>query len=408
MRRSLELRQERTEVWEAMKAAHDAAEDRALTAEEQAAWERAEADLDRLDRETARHERAEAEAEAEAKAVLDAGRTSDLDDPTGGRGNPGPRATDEYRDAFRAYLRAGPGALGGEHSRALASSTGDVGGFLVAPEQFVADLIKAIDDEVHIRPLATIEQLVTAASLGVPSLDTDPSDADWTSEIATGAEDTAMKFGKRELVPHPLAKRIKVSNKLIRQRPDVEDIVRDRLAYKFAVSQEKGFLTGSGSQQPLGVFTASADGISTGRDEVIGSTIDITADGLIDTKFKLKAVYWRRARWLFHRDAMKRIRKLKDSQNQYLWQPGLASGQPDTILDVPYLVSEFAPNTFTTGKYVALIGDFAFYWIAEALDFQVQRLVELYAETNQVGFIGRAEVDGMPVLEEAFVRGKLA
>lgn len=187
---------------------------------------------------------------------------------------------------------------------------------------------------------------------------------------------------------------------------DPETMVRQRLAYKFAVSEEKGFLTGNGANQPLGLFTASADGISTGRDVQTGSSTDITADGLIDALYSLKEGYMRNARWMFHRDGIKRIRKLKDSQNQYLWQPGLSNGQPNTILDKPYVMSEYVPNTFTSAKYVGIVGDLSFYWIADALSMTVQRLVELYAETNQTGFIGRLETDGMPVLEEAFARLK--
>jgi HK97 family phage major capsid protein len=71
-------------------------------------------------------------------------------------------------------------------------------------------------------------------------------------------------------------------------------------------------------------------------------------------------------------------------------------------------MSEYVPNTFSSGNYVGVIGDFSYFWIAEALDMRVQRLVELYAETNQTGYIGRMEVDGMPVLEEAFTRVTLA
>ncbi|MGE6825815.1 phage major capsid protein, partial [Pseudomonas soli] len=77
-------------------------------------------------------------------------------------------------------------------------------------------------------------------------------------------------------------------------------------------------------------------------------------------------------------------------------------------LDVPYVISEFAPNTFTNGLYSGMIGDFSYYWIAEAVNLEIQRLVELYAESNQVGFIGRQEADAMPVLAEAFVRIKCA
>ena len=110
---------------------------------------------------------------------------------------------------------------------------------------------------------------------------------------------------------------------------------------------------------------------------------------------------------MWHRDALKRIRKLKDTDGQYLWQPGLQGGQPDRILDIPFLDSEFVPNTFTANQYVGILGDFKHYMIAEALDIEIQRLSELYAESNQIGFIGRYEGDGMPVLEEAFIRIKM-
>jgi HK97 family phage major capsid protein len=101
---------------------------------------------------------------------------------------------------------------------------------------------------------------------------------------------------------------------------------------------------------------------------------------------------------------VKQIRKLKDGAGQYLWQPGITADMLDEILGIPIIVSEYAPSTFTTGKYVGILGDFSYYWIADALDMQVQRLVELYATTNQVGYIARFETDGMPVLSEAFVR----
>ncbi len=316
---------------------------------------------------------------------------------------------DQFRKRY-GFLRRGLSNLIDPEVRALQADNDTAGGYVAAPQQFVAQLIKAVDDAVVIRGLATITRMDKAESLGVPSLDADPADADWTAEVDTGSEDTAMAFGKRELKPYPLAKRIKVSNKLLRVASiDVEAIVRNRLAYKFSVSEEKAFMTGSGANQPLGVFTASTDGIPTSRDVSTGnSATAIGADGLIEAKHALKPQYWGRSRWIFHRDALKQIRKLKDGNGDYLWQAGITNGQPDRILEVPYLLSEYAPNTFTTGLYVGIIGDFSFYWIAEALDIQIQRLVELYAEKNQTGFIGRIEVDGAPVLAEAFARVKLA
>ena len=127
---------------------------------------------------------------------------------------------------------------------------------------------------------------------------------------------------------------------------------------------------------------------------------------MIDALYNLKEPYQIKASWVMSREMIKRIRKLKDAQNQYLWQPGLASDKPGTILEKPFYMSEYVPNTFTSGNYVGMVGDFSFYWIADALDMSIQRLVELYAESNQVGFIARYEGDGMPVLEEAFSRMK--
>jgi HK97 family phage major capsid protein len=327
-------------------------------------------------------------------------------------------STPEQRDAAIQdvkALRAFNLSLAGEQSddpeiRALQVDSQEAGGYVVTPTRWLMMLIQAVDDQIFIRGLATKQTVANAQSLGFPSLDADPADADWTQEILTGSEDSTMDFGKRELYPHPLAKLLKVSNKLIRAGGiNVEQLVRERLAYKFAVPQEKGFLTGNGSGQPLGVFTASALGISTGRDVSTGNTTTgIQFDGLIEAKYTLKGAYWPRARWMFHRDGMKQIALLKDGEGQYIWRESVRAGEPDRVLNLPIMMSEFAPNTFTTGLYVGILGDWSRYWIADALSFQLQRLAELYAETNQIGFIGLLETDGMPVLEEAFVRVKLA
>jgi len=318
----------------------------------------------------------------------------------------------EMRAAFRRFV-GGKSPSEEAELRNLQMDLDTAGGFLVIPQQFAAELIAIVDNEVFIRQLATVMTLTSATTLGVPTRDVDIADSDWTSELTTGNEDTALVFGKRELQPHPLAKRIRISNKLLRAGAlDAESIVRDRLAYKFGVTQEKAFLLGSGAQQPLGVMvpTTNGSGISTARDIQTGSATNFTADGLINAKYFLKPQYWQNARWAFHRFAIQRIRQLKDTNGQYLWNPsgiGQASlevGVGDAILGLPYFISEYMPSTFTTGLYVGILGDFSFYWIVDALSMQLQRLVELYAATNQTGYIARAELDGAPVLEEPFVR----
>ncbi len=323
---------------------------------------------------------------------------------------------DDYRGAFGTWLKGRHGRYTPEQRNAinevrnLQADLDTQAGYLIPPLQFVNRLIKFVDDLVFIRGLSTKMTVTNAQSLGAPSLDSDPSDADWTAELLTGAEDSAMTVGRRDFSPYPLAKRIRISNKLLRLAPNVEGLVMQRFGYKFAVTEEKAFLTGSGAQQPLGVFTPSVYGISTARDVSTGNTTtDITADGLIEAKYGLKQPYMQSGslRWIFSRPAVKKIRKLKDGVGQYIWQAGLG-GTPDTLLDIPVLMSEYCPATFTTGLYVGILGDFSYYWIVESLNMQMQRLDELYAETNQTGFIARRELDAMPVLEEAFVRVKLA
>jgi HK97 family phage major capsid protein len=280
------------------------------------------------------------------------------------------------------------------------------GGYLIPPMQFVDTLIQAIDDKVFIRQRATVHQVVGSHSMGMPSLDADPANPVWTSELGTGDEDSSMAFGRRELVPKPLAKMIKISKKAIRARASIEALVKERLAYKFGITEENAFLNGSGVNQPLGLFTPSNDGIPTSRDVATGSSTNITGDALIDARYGVKDGYGEKGEWVLGRTGLKLVRKLKSSDNQYLWQPGLHGGNPSTILDRPYHLSEFSPDTWTTGLYVGLFGDLSYYHIADSLEMTFERLVELFALTNQNAYIGRLEADGMPVLAEAFVRLK--
>ncbi len=413
----LEKKKERQKLIVANRAMIDTAEEekRAFTAEEDEQYNKRDGDIDKLEGEIQRlqkqldRERELGEKEeSENRGNEERGEKRTLAQALQDRSIENIRDTEEYRNAFGDWLARGAEAITAEEYRAMQADSDIGGGYLVAPQQMVMELLKEVDDIAVIRQYARTHQLTKAASLGVPTLDKDADDWDWTAELRTGSE-TEIEFGKRELRPHPLAKRVKISNTLLRKAAmGPEQIVRERLAYKLGITQEKAYMTGDGVQKPLGVFTASADGISTDRDVSTGNTgTEIMPDGLIEAKYTLKQAYWSRARWIFHRDALKQIRKMKDGNGQYIWQPGISGGAPDRILELPYTASEFAPNTFSSGLYVGILGDFRYYWIVDALDMAIQRLVELYAETNQTGFIGRYEGDGMPVLEEAFVRVKL-
>lgn len=325
-------------------------------------------------------------------------------------GTPSKSAAEPSLEVFRRYLTGGREALSTQEFRDLSATVGTEGGYLIAPEKFVNELIQAVTDRVIIRQLSRVIPLQGAHSLGVPAVDDPMDDAEWTSELTNPTPDDALTFGKRTLTPNPLAKVIKVSEKLLRVSTlPVENIVRDMMAGKIAETEERAFLVGTGTNQPLGVFTASASGISTGRDVSTGNTTTaLTFDGLIEAKYFLKSQYQDRAVWLLNRTAIKGIAKIKDNDGQYIWSPSRVTDAPDMILGNRVITSEYVPNTFTAGQYVGLFGDFSNYWIAESQGITTKRLDELFAMTNQIGFIVRQEVDAMPVLEEAFARIKLA
>lgn len=292
------------------------------------------------------------------------------------------------------------------------SDTG--GGYFVPPLVMQAGIIKNLDDMLFLRQICTVlPPLPTADSLGIMSLDSDPDDPTSVGELATGSEDTSTKFGMRALTPHPVARYVKLSETLIRKHPAIEQFVLSRFQYKFARREEYLFLYGTGAEQPLGLMTASSYGISTGRDvntDMPASGTNLNLEGLKEVFWTLKPAYRMRASWLVGTGFLKRVDKLRDGEGRYIWQPSVVPGQPDRLLNRPYYESWIMDEntTWTSANYIGILGDFSYYHIVDALTMRMLKLVELYAATNQIAWQLRKEMDGAPMLEEAFVRVKLA
>lgn len=338
----------------------------------------------------------------------------------------GSRGTQAYRDGFARFLATGHacagldqntgiGSDGISHYATLQSDSAQRAGYLVAEEEFVSELLKEVDDLLFIRRRARVHQVPVASSLGIRKRTSRLNSFAWSSELEVSANDTALKYGKKVLTPHHLTGSVKISRDLARRSSMIVSEVRGELSRDAAEKMEDGYMLGTGDRQPQGVFVASSDGISTARDVVTGSSTNFTADGLLDAKYALKSQYRRGQRgeisWLFHRDGIAKIAKLKDNDNQYLFRVGAGfaadnMAPEDMLLGYPVDESERAPNTFTTGLYVGLLANWRYYEIADALDMEIQVLEELNARTNELEYIGRLKTDGMPTLEEAFVRLK--
>lgn len=433
----IEMRRQRAQLWNETKTWLDVREAdtaRAWSAEDEAEYERRNATLDALDGQITRGEqrvqRERQYLETGGPGFQDVG-SDDAETRDGAAceyedvpnaAEIGVRATRAYSEAFARSLRGarldGPQAemLHQVHNEARATLQVDSdagGGFVVASERFINRLIKSMDNVLAIRQRMTLYPCGYAESLGFPSLDSDLSLFTWgAGELTPASEDTGLALGLREFKPRPLGRKlVKISKRMLESpRFDIERLVIDRVNVQLSNTLESAYMTGSGAGQPLGLFTASDDGIPASRDVSTDNTATgIVADNLIEVQCTLKQKYLRQAAWLFHRHAIKQIRKLKDGDGQYLWQPGLQADRPSVILGSPYVLSDYVPNTFTTGQYVGLYGDLKYYWGADASSLTIQRLVEKYAETGQIGLLfDNLAADAMPVLSEAFVRVTLA
>jgi HK97 family phage major capsid protein len=308
-----------------------------------------------------------------------------------------------YDNALGQYLRGRNGQM-----RDLQVGIGSAGGFLL-PQALLGTIWKELDDNNFVRANATVYPVGNAESLGVPTLENDPSDAEWTAEIDQDpTADTAMTFGRRDLKPSMVAKRLNVSKRLLQRMPGVESYVLSRLAYKHAVTEEKAFLSGDGVGKPLGLFTASTNGISTGRDVNTGANTAFTSDGLKTGILTLKASYRTRAIGICHRDTFTKLALLKDAENRYYMQYDLTQPDVPRIMGIPIYESEFAPSGSTQNTYGLVVGDMSYYAIADALTMSVERVTNDTTSNNQnkAFFYLRKETDAMPIFQTAFVRFK--
>ena len=313
-------------------------------------------------------------------------------------------------DAFCNVLRAPTLENVGVYN-ALQQTNPTQAGYLVAPEKFTAEVIQTLNNIMAFRQMAKVlPPLQGAQSLGFPKRTSRMVNAAWGTELSAPTTDTSLAFGKREFKPNPATLEILLSKTLLRNMPSVDAYIRDEMAYSNSELQEKAFLSGDGIGKPLGVFTAHADGISTNRDVATGNAATApTYEGIVSAKYAIKEQYRRskKLNWMFHRDAIKKLCLLQDVEGQYIWALSARDDEPDRLAGIRVTESEYVPNTFTANQYVGILGDFDNYWICDSLVSEINVLTELYARTNQVDYISRFEVDGMPVVEEAFARVKL-
>lgn len=402
-----ELREKRAKCISDARAISERVGANAMSAEDQAAFDAAFSAAEKLAKEIQREERL-LEAERSAAAGFEAGPRQPAGEDRAEAGDQRPHASEEYAAEFGRYLRH-PGM--NRSAGAMNTGSGPDGGYLLAPVQMVSEFIHDLTEDVFMRQICRVTQIEGAASgLGYPTIESDPGDAEWTAEVQDSdiSVSSGPTLGRRELKPHLLSVAVALSDRLVRKAPSASALVSERLREKFSQIEENAFLNGDGAAKPLGVFTASAAGISTARDVSTGNTATSpTLDGLLNAMYHCKARHRRNLSWVGSRDFYRKIATIKDGEGRYIWLSNVREGAPDTLFGRPAYESEFAPATFTGGLYVAVCGDFRYYAIADDLAMQIRALDELKALQNKIVYHAKKETDGMPIMETAFARVKL-
>ncbi len=301
--------------------------------------------------------------------------------------------------AFAIFLRKGTERLAPDEVKALTVANDTTGGFL-APPEYVREIIKGETEMSPIRAVARVRQTGNRA-VQVPKR-TGQFAAQWTGEVETRAETTGLTYGLEELPTHELYALVDVSQQDLEDAEfNLEEELGQEFAEQFSLAEGTAFVSGTGVKQPAG-FMADSDVASDSSGSAAGvADANGQADGLIDLYHNLKTAYARNGTWLLNRKSLGSVRKLKDANDNYVWQPGLAMGMPATILGAPYIEAPDMPDEAANAFPVAF-GDFRRgFLIVDRIQMSVLRDPFTQATSGSVRFIARRRVGGQVVLAEA-------
>ena len=378
----LELREKRNKAWEAAKAFLEShrTEKGTLTAEDDATYTQMEQEINDLGKEIARLERQEA-LEAELNRPVNQPLTTK---PGSGRGEEPKtgRASDEYRkamlDAFRSNFK--------RVSNVLQEGVDADGGYLV-PEEYDRRLIDTLSEENIMRRLATI--ITTSGEHTINIAATKPA-ASWIEEGGALTFGDAT-FSQILLDAHKLHVAIKVTEELLYDNAfNLEGYILDQFGKALGNAEEDAFLNGDGTGKPLGLFAATGGGTVAGT-----LTAAIKSDDMLDLVYALKRPYRKKASFIMNDKTLSSLRKLKDNNGAYIWQPSYQAGEPDRVLGYAVHTSAYAPED------AIAFGDYKYYNIGDRGTRSFSELRELFAGNGMIGYVAKERVDGKLILPEA-------
>ena len=381
MSKIMELRNKRTTLWEQTKAfLEEHRDENGLVAKEAVEqYERMAADVRALGAEIERLENQAAfEAELKRPTSKPVVGSPTMDQ---GKKNPvNPIETDEYRDAFWNMMR---GSIAPDVRNALSIGEDTEGGYTV-PDEFERKLIQGLEENNIFRQMAHV--IKTSSGTRKIPIANDVMEASWIDE----GEETTLSAYK-------LGTMIKVSNELLNDSAfDIASYISERFGVAMGNAEEKAFINGDGDKKPTGLLadTCAELGVTAAAENIVNF------DEIFQLYYSLKAPYRKKASFLCNEAILLQMMTLKDGQGNYIWKPGLDTAKPDTILGRPIYTSTFMPLP-AKGEKAICFGDYNYYWVADRSNRTFRRLNELYARTDQVGFLTTQRVDGKLILPEA-------
>ena len=402
MSKILELRNKRNTLWEQTKAFLEEHRDQNGLVEASAVeqYNRMAADVKALGDEIVRLEE-QMEMDAKLSAATSAPVLTDM---KAEKLDARPTATAKYNDAFWNMMR---GNASMEVRDALSVGVDQNGGYTV-PDEFERQLLQALEENNIFRTLAkTIRTNSGTRTIPVAS---DSGSASWIEE-GSAIQESDMTFSQETLSAFKLGCMVKVSNELLNDSAfNIASYIAQRFGVRFGNAEEDAFINGTGlsqnpqttPSQPTGILTTVT--VASGNTTSGATSVDF--DDLYHLYYSLKSPYRRKASFLCNETLILKLMTIKDGSGNYIWKPGLETAKPDTLLGRPIHTSGYMPGITGTAntdknKKVLLFGDFSYYWIADRQNRTLKRLNELYAVTDQVGFIGTQRVDGKLILPEA-------
>ena len=383
MSKILELTEKRAKAWETAKAFLDAKRnaDGFVSAEDAATYEKMEADVQNLTTEIERLARQQAIDDKLAQATSKPITMQPNAQMETERAKPFRERT-EYKNAMIDALRTNFRKI----SDVLQEGVDADGGYLV-PVEYDNRLIEVLKEENIMRGLAT--RITTSGEHKINIAATTPA-ALWVEEGGALTFGDAT-FDQKFVDSHKLHVAIKVTEELLYDSAfDLEKYIITQFGKALANAEEDAFLNGDGKGKPYGIFDAATGGESAGT-----LSADIKADDIFDLIYKLKRPYRKGASFIMNDKTIAQIRKLKDNNGQFLWQPSLVAGAPDQIAGYTVRTSAYAPEN------AIAFGDYSYYNIADRGARSFKTLNELFAGNGMVGFVAKERVDGLLLLPEA-------